>query len=1087
MIDDSTITDVDISATADIEPGKILGTAWTSLNDGSGSGLDADMVDTKAPGNTSGAIAVNNTVLNVDLNADMLDGYHANFFVDTLAVIGDTVRDFGRYNVATNLYEGTSTLTSKYVNEGQADAITTGMILNGEVGANDLATDAVTTTKIANLAVTTAKIANSAVTATQLASSAVTTTKIAAANVTLAKMAASSVNSSNIVDLSIVDADINAAANIAPSKINGTAWTSLNDGTGSGLDADLLDGFHATHFMDSTSDWGRSGVTSDLYEGTTKLTDKYVDEGQADAITSAMIDDSTIVNLDISPAAGIDPGKILGTAWTGLNDGAGSGLDADLLDAKQSGNASGNIPISNATLNVDLNADMLDGLHSSDFFGTSDDWGRPGVTDSLFEGSIKLTDKYVDEGQADAITTGMILNGEIVDADISASAAIDPSKILNTAWTSGNQGAGSGLDADLLDGKQSGNASGNIPVSNASLNTDLNADMLDGYHADYFVDTLDGVLLASSDWGRPGVTDSLFEGSVKLTDKYVDEGQADAITTGMILDGEVGTNDLANDAVTTGKILDLTVGTADLANLSVTNAKLAGASVNSNKIFDGSILDVDINAAAAIAPTKISGTAWTGLNDGAGSTLDADLLDGMQSGNASGDIPISNGTLNTNLNADMLDGNHWAALMDTLSDWGRKGVSAVLFEGSDSLGAKYVNEGQADAIVTGMIKDGEVGTNDLANLAVTTGKIADAAVDSFKIANGAVTTARILDNAVTTAKILNTAIITAKIANANVTLAKMAASSVNSSNIVDLSIVDGDINAAAAIAPSKISGTAWTSTNDGALSGLDADLLDGFHAAYFMDTLSDWGRKGVTTALYEGSDSLAAKYVKQGQADAITTGMIKNGEIIDADISGSAAIAPSKISGTAWTGSNDGAGSTLDADLLDGLQSGNASGDIPISNGTLNTNLNADMVDGLHQGDFFGMTPRAESLVASIANPNAVLYIQNTGNGRGLFVGAVAPADAAVFDGDIRVVNHSAYIELNAYVADSIYVGGTSNNPTSKLDVVGDNIRIRDARTPSSSTDTLGTYIGQISWDNDYVYIRTGGGAGWKRAALSTW
>ena len=37
----------------------------------------------------------------------------------------------------------------------------------------------------------------------------------------------------------------------------------------------------------------------------------------------------------------------------------------------------------------------------------------------------------------------------------------------------------------------------------------------------------------------------------------------------------------------------------------------------------------------------------------------------------------------------------------------------------------------------------------------------------------------------------------------------------------------------------------------------------------------------------------------------------------------------------------------LNVDLLDGLQSGNASGNIPISNGTVNTNLNAEMVGGV--------------------------------------------------------------------------------------------------------------------------------------------
>lgn len=52
-----------------------------------------------------------------------------------------------------------------------------------------------------------------------------------------------------------------------------------------------------------------------------------------------------------------------------------------------------------------------------------------------------------------------------------------------TIWSSLNQGAASGLHADLLDGFHAGNGSGVIPVSNGFVNTDLNADLLDGFHA----------------------------------------------------------------------------------------------------------------------------------------------------------------------------------------------------------------------------------------------------------------------------------------------------------------------------------------------------------------------------------------------------------------------------------------------------------------------------------------------------------------------------------------------------------------------------------------------------------------------------
>ena len=50
--------------------------------------------------------------------------------------------------------------------------------------------------------------------------------------------------------------------------------------------------------------------------------------------------------------------------------------------------------------------------------------------------------------------------------------------------------------------------------------------------------------------------------------------------------------------------------------------------------------------------------------------------------------------------------------------------------------------------------------------------------------------------------------------------------------------------------------------------------------------------------------------------------------------------------------SNGTVNTNLNADMLDGYQSGNTTGHIPISNGTVNTNLNADMLDGHHASEF---------------------------------------------------------------------------------------------------------------------------------------
>ncbi|MDP3024019.1 MAG: hypothetical protein Q8O10_00610, partial [candidate division Zixibacteria bacterium] len=79
----------------------------------------------------------------------------------------------------------------------------------------------------------------------------------------------------------------------------------LYTGSGNGLDADLLDGQHASAFLSIANDYGRSGVAPDLYEGTSTLSSKYVNEGQANSVTTSMIVNGTIQTEDLSPGISI--------------------------------------------------------------------------------------------------------------------------------------------------------------------------------------------------------------------------------------------------------------------------------------------------------------------------------------------------------------------------------------------------------------------------------------------------------------------------------------------------------------------------------------------------------------------------------------------------------------------------------------------------------------------------------------------------------------------------------------------------------------------------------------------------------------
>ncbi len=107
-------------------------------------------------------------------------------------------------------------------------------------------------------------------------------------------------------------------------------------------------------------------------------------------------------------------------------------------------------------------------------------------------------------------------------------------------------------------------------------------------------------------------------------------------------------------------------------------------------------------------------------------------------------------------------------------------------------------------------------------------------------------------------------------------------------------------------------------------------------------------------------------------------------------------------------------------------------------------------------------------------------------------------------DSSVFIGNHAGYTETGSnklYIAndsddanvliygefDNRRVGLRTTSPTAALDVNGANgcnqIRMRTSFTPTATSDARGN-TGDIAWDDDCIYIKTGGG--WKRATLST-
>ena len=135
-------------------------------------------------------------------------------------------------------------------------------------------------------------------------------------------------------------------------KDGNTVWHAGNDGSGSGLDADKLDGVEGASFLRSDATDTASGAISftsgqlhlsshyyqSFYSGTTNYIHLYPNGHSGNA---------SVTNIRAFNGTGADTFQITGgtatgvkwrgyTVWTAENDGSGSTLDADLLDGHQS-------------------------------------------------------------------------------------------------------------------------------------------------------------------------------------------------------------------------------------------------------------------------------------------------------------------------------------------------------------------------------------------------------------------------------------------------------------------------------------------------------------------------------------------------------------------------------------------------------------------------------------------------------------------------------------------------------------------------------------------------------------------------------
>ena len=94
----------------------------------------------------------------------------------------------------------------------------------------------------------------------------------------------------------------------------------------------------------------------------------------------------------------------------------------------------------------------------------------------------------------------------------------------------------------------------------------------------------------------------------------------------------------------------------------------------------------------------------------------------------------------------------------------------------------------SNAVTAAKIANGQVGNSELANGSVTNAKLANNAVNAAKIVDGSIGPAELANNSVTAAKIANGQVGASELANGAVTNTKLANNAVNAAKIVDGSI-----------------------------------------------------------------------------------------------------------------------------------------------------------------------------------------------------------------------------------------------------------------------------------------------------------
>jgi len=251
-------------------------------------------------------------------------------------------------------------------------------------------------------------------------------------------------------------------------------WHAGNDGSGSGLDADLLDGQQGSYYASAASlgsylplsggtMTGNIAMGGGNITGTAYLTgafgnliasyDEWMRLNESNGHTSGIYCGTSVLRTDGSLQVGGAGATFMASAgtftylgstvWHAGNDGAGSGLDADLLDGIDSSRV-----VYGSNSNKTTNTSTYNSALASGFYDGSNATGTPTAT---WYTLINTRHNNDTNNYGSQIAASFYSNADFYMRTISDGTYQPWSRI----WNEANDGAGSGLDADLLDGLNS--------------------------------------------------------------------------------------------------------------------------------------------------------------------------------------------------------------------------------------------------------------------------------------------------------------------------------------------------------------------------------------------------------------------------------------------------------------------------------------------------------------------------------------------------------------------------------------------------------------------------------------------------------